>query len=144
VIGKYGTLPKTVVAVDFDLAWQQQPCHDVALMIDAIASRYHSWSNEIVMWGSENGNRIHVAYENARIVDIACRIAIPQDHNDFANGVITLAIRCDWLLVLSNDALAEPNLDVLPAAARGSNAARFASNPIEFLKGLSSGKFHLE
>jgi hypothetical protein len=51
LIDKYGTLPQSVAAEDFDLAWQQQPGCDVAPLVDAIAPRYHSWSNEILMWG---------------------------------------------------------------------------------------------
>ncbi len=144
LIDKYGTLPKVAVAEDFDLAWQQQPSSDVTLIIDTLATRYRSWSNDILMWGSENGNRIHVAYENTRIAEVSCRIAVPKEHEDFANGVIALANRCDWLLVLTNDALAEPDVDLLLAAVRESNAARFATNPIEFLDGLSSGKYHPE
>lgn len=144
LIYKYGTLPKVLVAEDFDLAWQQQPGSDVNRIIDAIAPRYRSWSNDILMWGSENGNRIHLVYENTRVAEVSCRISVPQEHENFANGVITLASRCDWLLVLTNDALAEPNGNLLLAAVRESNAARFAANPIEFLDGLSSGKYHPE
>ena len=96
------------------------------------------------MWGSENGNRIDVVYENTRITEVSCRIAVPQEHEVFACGLIALAIRYDWLLVLSNVSLAEPNVDLLLAAVRESNAAEFTTNPIEFLDGLSSGKYHPE
>ena len=142
LIDKYGALPQFVVAEDFDLAWQQQPGSDVALIVDAIAPRYHSWSNDILMWGSENGNRIHVVYETAKIVEVSCRIAVPIEHEEFANGVIKLAGHFDWLLVLTNDALSEPKLDLLLAAVRESNAAKFTANPLEFFDGISSGKYH--
>lgn len=145
-MGKYGTLPQSVIAEDYDLAWQQQPqpASAVALIVDSIAPRYHSWSNDILMWGSENGNRVHVVYETTKIVEVSCRIAVPLEHQEFAIGVTKLAGHFDWLLVLTNDVLAEPQLNLLLAAVRESNAAKFASNPIEFFDGLSSGKYHPE
>lgn len=144
LIAKYGTLPQSVIAEDFDLAWQQQPASDVALFVDSIAPRYQSWSNDIVMWGSENGNRVHVVYETAKIVEVSCRIAVPLEHVEFANGVTKLAGHFDWLLVLTNDVLAEPQLNLLLAAVRESNAAKFTADPIKFFDGLSSGKYHPE
>jgi len=144
LIAKYGTLPQSVIAEDFDLAWQQQPASDVTLIVDSIAPRYHSWSNDILMWGSENGNRIHVVYETAKIVEVSCRIAVPLEHEQFANGVTRLAGHFDWLLVLTNGVLAEPQLDLLLTAVRESNAAKFTANPIEFFDGLSTGKYHPE
>ncbi|ADG66817.1 hypothetical protein Plim_0973 [Planctopirus limnophila DSM 3776] len=96
------------------------------------------------MWGSENGNRIHFVYETARIVEVSCRIALPTEYKEFANGVTKLACHFDWLLVLTNDILAEPKLDLLLAAVRNSNAAKFTANPIELFDGLSSGKYHPE
>ncbi len=144
LIAKYGTLPQSVIAEDFDLAWQHQPASDVVLIVDSIAPRYHSWSNDILMWGSENGNRIHVVYESAKIVEVSCRIAVPHEHEEFANDVIELAGHFNWLLVLTNNVLAEPQLDLLLAAVRESNAAKFTANPIEFFEGLSSGKYHPE
>lgn len=144
LIDKYGTLPESVVAEDFDLAWQQQPHRDVSRIVDAIAPRYHSWSNDILMWGADNGNRIHVVYETAKIVEVSCRIAVPMEHEEFAIGVTKLAGYLDWLLVLTNDVLAEPKLDLLLAAVRRSNAAKFTANPLEFFDGLSSGKYHPE
>lgn len=144
LIDKFGTLPQCVIADDFDLAWQQQPGFDVAPMIDAIVPRYHSWSNDILMWGSENGHRIHVAYERTKIARVSCRIAVPQEYKTFAVGVIALAVRCDWLMVLTHDVPAEPNVDRLLAAVRQSNAGKFVANPTEFLDGLSSGKHQPE
>ncbi len=96
------------------------------------------------MWGSENGNRIHVVYEDQKIVEVSCRIAAPREHQDFAAGVISLAERCDWLLVLANETLAEPKVELLLTAVRNSNAAKFATNLLEFIEGLSSGKHHPE
>lgn len=119
LIAKYGKLPKAVIAEDFAEAWMQQPSCDVMCLIDAFATRYPSWSNDVLMWGSgNNGNRIHVVYEDGRIIDIevSCRIAAPREHQNFAAGIISLAKRCDWLLVLTDETLAEPNLELLLVA----------------------------
>lgn len=144
LIAKYGTLPQSVIAEDFVLAWEQQPASDVATIVDSIAPRYHSWSSGILMWGSENGNRIHVVYETEKIVEVSCRIAVALEHEEFAIGVTKLAGHFDWLMVLVNDVLAEPQLDLLLGAVRESNAAKFTANQIEFFDGLSSGKYHPE
>ncbi len=63
------------------------------------------------MWGSGNGIRIHVALEDTKIVEVSCRIGVPREHENFAVGVVSLAERCDWLMLLTNDFLAEPNID---------------------------------
>lgn len=145
LIEKYTTLPERAVAEDFAVAWLEQPTCDVIRLIDGFAPRYHSWSDDILMWGSgNNGNRIHVVFEGTKIAEVSCRIAVPQEHENFAVGVISLAERCDWLLVLTNDVLAEPNFDRLLTAVRESNAAKFAANPIEFFDGLSTGKYQPE
>lgn len=141
LIEKYTTLPERVVTEDFAVAWLQQPTCDVIPLIDAFAPRYRSWSHDLMMWGTgDNGNRIHVVFEDTGIAEVSCRIAVPHEHETFAIGVISLAERCDWLLVLANDILAEPSVDRLITAVRESNAANFSATPIEFLKGLSTGK----
>jgi len=140
LLERYGTLPLRVVRDDFDAAWKQQPSCDVPSLIDFFLPRYHSWSSDIRMWGAENGNRIHVVYDETRIVEVSCRIAIPHPHRNFAVGVISVAVQCDWMLVLNRDVLAEPGVDRLLAAVRESNAAKFSINPTEFLEGLSRGR----
>lgn len=145
LIEKYTTLPARVVTEDFAVAWLQQPTCDVIRLIDGFAPRYRSWSEDILMWGTgNNGNRIHVVFEDTKIAEVSCRIAVPQEHESFAVGVISLAKRCDWLLVLTHDVLAEPDVDKLLTAVRESNAAKFAVNPVEFFEGLSTDKYQPE
>lgn len=76
LIEKYTTLPESIVVEDFEEAWLQQPSCDVTCLIESFAPRYPSWADHILMWGSgNNGNRIHVVYEDNKIVEVSCRIA---------------------------------------------------------------------
>ena len=87
------------------------------------------------MWGSRNnGNRIHVVLEEERIVEVSCRLIAPDQQGNFAASIISLAERCDWVLILTEDILAEPQLELLLTAMRIFNASKFAIKPIEFLE----------
>ena len=87
------------------------------------------------MWGSRNnGNRIHVVLEEERIVEVSCRLIAPDQQGNFAASIISLAERCDWVLILTEDILAEPKLELLLTAMRIFNASKFAIKPIEFLE----------
>ena len=144
LVHRYNALPDQLSASDYEEAWSQQPTIDFTRVIDQFVSRYHSWSPEILMWGEENGNRIHVVYENAKIASVSCRICPGKPYSDFAAGVVSLAELCDWVMVLTHDVVALPCLETLIAAVAISNAEKFVTDPQAFLSGLSNGTYHPE
>ncbi len=144
LIAKFGTLPKAVIAGTLQKHGCSSPRCEVMCLIDAFRTSVSVLVKRYIDVGSENGNRIHVVYEDRKIVEVSCRIAVSREHQNFAAGVVSLAESCDWLIVLTNETLAEPKSEVLLTAVRNSNAAKFATNPLEFIEGLSTGMYHPE
>lgn len=144
LLRRYNVLPDQLNDRDYEEAWSQQPAIDVTCVIDQFVARYHSWSPEILMWGEENGNRIHVLYEEAKVVSVPCRICPGKPCSDFAAGVVSLAKLCDWVMVLAHQMVAEPCVESLVAAVANSNAQKFVTDPQAFMSGLADGTYHPE
>src|SRR5262249_9073999 len=63
-------------------------------VIDYFAPRAASWSDAILMWGEENGDRVHVVLDGGRVAAIVCRLDLRAFAEPFARGVLRLAEFC--------------------------------------------------
>lgn len=145
VVARFGCIPKALPPSEtWDWTWEHQPPGDYRQIIESFTETYPSWSPDILMWGSENGNRIHVVIEDGRVSEASARLTLREFSMEFAVGIISLAKHCDWLLALNGDTLSLPDQDALLTAVKESNAMKFVMNPIEFLEGIASGKYLIE
>src|SRR5215217_7731047 len=111
LIARFGCIPSDLPAeVADDERWwtQHQPPAGYTSMIETFAPPYKSWSDSILMWGEENGHRVHVVLEGERAVCITCRIDLRAFSHPFARGVLRLADFCGCMLWASPSRLFEP------------------------------------
>ncbi len=140
IVGRFGTVPTELPDEDDDWLWVWQPPADYRSVIEAFTHPYPSWSPDIRMWGSENGDRIHVIHERERVVGIACRLDVRRFSGSFASGLLHLTEHCDCLLLMPGSRLVQPTREALVAAIRASDELRFVTDPVGFFNGLSSGE----
>jgi hypothetical protein len=145
LIDRFGEIPESRTNTDeWAWLWDTQPPEDYHCMIESFTVPYKSWTPDIMMWGSENGNRLHVVMEAGRVVEVNARLCPGEKWIDFAEGIILLAKHCDWVLSLNDGKLFLPDFSVLTLAVLESNAMKFCKDPLEFLGGIGSGKYRPE
>jgi hypothetical protein len=107
--------------------------------LDEIAPRYRSWSEDILAWGSEDGDRVEVFHDAGIPSEAGLRIDMRRLDPAFITGVLAW-VRDTGLRLLDLD---ERQLDPTPGefalALRGSRAYRFVENPERYLTRLGLG-----
>ena len=145
LIDRFGAIPEARSATDaWDWVWNEQPPKNYLSVIESFTTAYKSWSSEMRMWGSENGNRLNIAMEADRVVEVSARLCPREEWISFAEGIVVLAKHCDWVLSLKGQKLFLPDLNTLTSAVTESNAMKFCKDPVEFLGGFGSGKYKAE
>jgi hypothetical protein len=98
-----------------------------------------SWSPDVEIWGTDDGNRIDLLLDGARVAEVYLRVDVRQLPNAFLNSVVKLAQRFDCLWVTADDMqVLEPGVRALAATIQNSEAARFVADPELFLDELSA------
>ncbi len=142
VLRHFGSVPADVPEESLsDIAWwsDMQPPADYETRIGQIAPRYDSWSDSISMWGSEQGDRIHVLLdepERRTVEEIVIRIDLRQFSRDFTAGIVRLAAEFDCVLWVEPHRVVEPTMRLLCEAILQSQSAAFMRDPEGFLKSL--------
>ncbi|WP_339527254.1 hypothetical protein [Pseudomonas sp. EA_35y_Pfl2_R111] len=89
-----------------------------------------SWSSDASMYGESDGDSIEI-WED----DIDCAIDVRNINAQFIKSILEIALKMDCLLVIHDSGkLIEPNITRLALALEDSNAAKFLSDPVSFLK----------
>lgn len=139
LLARFNDLPRELPS-DFSdgTCWSaQQPPADYAAVIDSFTSRYPSWSDEILMWGKENGDRVHVHVREGQVDCIVCRLDLRTFSPAFARGILRLATFCECVLCSRSERLFEPEWPLLIEAITDSDSMRFVSDPQGFITALS-------
>lgn len=105
-------------------------------LLDTLLPRYKSWSENILSWGEEAGNRISAYMSNNKIEGISARIDVRQDPVRFLNQLIVLANYCNAKLITDDYIDIKPNKGDLIGAIQSSDAMRFVNNPRGFIENL--------
>ena len=123
-----------------DIAWwaQVQPPAGYEERINHIASRYDSWSESISMWGSDEGDRIHLLLEeeSRRVEQVSVRIDLREFSRAFVAGVIQLASEFGCVLWVEPHTIIEPAMRPLCEAILQSRSAAFMRDPEGYLRSL--------
>jgi hypothetical protein len=122
-----------------DSAWRrQQPPSDYRDQISRPLPPAKSWSLEVLIWGSEDGDRIDILIENTRVANILVRIDARVQPSAFAQALSGLA--ASWECVLIDGAsgsVIQPDREAIRVALASSEAAAFVADPEAFLRQLS-------
>lgn len=118
---------------------QHQPPADFQSRVAAILPAYDSWSPHILMWGSENSDRIHICLDNARqrVEEVSIRLDLRQPYQQFARAIADLAQHADCVFATWPYQTFQPSFDRLIAEIAGSESARFVRSPHEYFKELA-------
>ena len=106
---------------------------DYAARLAAVASARRSWSDELETWGSEDGNRVDVWSEGGRVQRAMARVDVRRLDSKFGAALIHFVRSAGAVLVRADGLLVEPIINAYVGALRGSEAWRFASDPMTFL-----------
>jgi hypothetical protein len=103
---------------------------------DELLPRAKSWSKEIDIWGTDEGNRIDVHRQGASITSIFVRIDARHINHTFLMKFLEKCKNFNWLLVTQDKLVLSPSMIKLLEAIKKSHAFAFVSDPEEFLKNL--------
>lgn len=107
--------------------------------LDAVAPRAPSWSNEIQIWGTEDGNRIDIYLENGAPHDGLLRVDLRDPDPAFIRGTLAFLTASGCALESEDGRSVEPNAGEFLLALRGSRAFRFVEDPGRYLNRLRAG-----
>ena len=110
---------------------------DVSERIDMVLKRGSSWSRDILMWGTEDGNRINLCVKENVISELLVRLDLRDISRIVVNEIVRLAADLNCIFCTSDWKLIEPVVGPLVEAIAKSDAARFVAGPAEFLEKLS-------
>lgn len=118
---------------------QHQPPSDFRSRIGSLLPTYDSWSPEILMWGSEDSDRIHVCLDDARqrVEEITARLDLRRPYQAFARDVSELASYLRCVLAAWPYHTFEPSSERIIAEVASSESARFVHAPKKYLEELS-------
>jgi hypothetical protein len=142
VICEFGAPETQMSAVQWDsIDWwsQHQPPSDFQSRIAAVLPAYDSWSSDILMWGAEDSDRIHVCLDeaHARVEEVSVRLDLRRPCQQFAHAISDLAKHADCVLAAWPHHTFEPSFERLMSEISGSESARFVHAPREYFEELA-------
>jgi hypothetical protein len=110
---------------------------EILRKIEGILPRRDSWSEDLILWGDEDGNRLHAGLEAGRIVELTARIDLRQPPGSFPAQLVELAQYCGAWFSTGDGPPIPPDLHSLSDAVRHSDAFRFALDPHRYFGELA-------
>jgi hypothetical protein len=110
---------------------------DYAARLAAVAPVARSSTDELETWGSEDGNRVDVWSDGGRVQRVMVRVDVRRLDSKFGAALIHFVRSAGAVLVRADGLLVEPIINAYAGALRGSDAWRFASDPMTFLASQS-------
>jgi hypothetical protein len=109
---------------------------DYEKRLDSFLPKYFMWwRKEDLGWGSEDGNRIEIAFENLTIDYIFVRIDARNIDDSFLVNLVEFAQMCNgYLFLMKEKKFMLPDVDVLKEKLCSSEARLFVTNPTEYLE----------
>jgi hypothetical protein len=110
---------------------------EYARHLSAIAPAGSSWTNELQTWGTEDGNRVEVRFENGKPVRMIARVDVRRLDAKFGAMLLQFARTADALLLRADGLVVEPLVGAFGAALRTSAAWQYATDPATSLRSYS-------
>ena len=111
---------------------------DLLRVIDGMLVRRKSWSENLVLWGEENGNRIDIFLEEGKIANVNARIDLRQPSVAFLELLLKIARYCGAHFRTEDELDIPAEKERILEAIRHSEAFRFVSDPQRFFEELKS------
>jgi hypothetical protein len=108
-------------------------------LLSAIAPPLSSWTPELEMWGTEQGDRIDVCLTNGRPSEARVRFDLRRPAEEFWLGIAQFVAAAGTSLESETGLKVPPRLAELKAALEGSRAARFVEDPARYFNRLRAG-----
>jgi len=124
---------------DTECAWKdRQPDSEFKTVLGEILPPSKSWHEELLTWGNDEEHDIQVWVENEIIDGIHIRLDLNQNLNELIIKVVKVAKTLNCVLFFPElNSVVEANEFELNKALKKSNAAKFVTNPQEFLNEIS-------
>ena len=122
-----------------ECAWKdRQPDSEFKAVLGEILPPSKSWHEELLTWGNDEEHDIQVWVENEIIDGIHIRLDLNQNLNELIIKVVKAAKTLNCALFFPElSSVVEANEFELNKAITKSNAAKFVTNPQEFLNEIS-------
>jgi len=106
--------------------------------LDAALPRLPIATKGIMSWGTDDGDRVDVCLEDARVVEVRARFDAREAHPAFAELVATFAEWANAMFVTEEGEIVEADAAALLRELRNSSAHRFAVDPETYLDELGN------
>jgi len=97
-----------------------------------------SWTSEIKIWGDDEGDNIHVVYDDAKISEITVRFDLRDISLDLLTGAASLAQHFECCCMSESFHVFKPDTENIVEAIRTSPASEFIRSPKRFFKEWST------
>ena len=120
------------------MIWRRMPIERLTSEIDAKFSAKESWSDNLLLWGSDREILIKLWTEDGRPDAVSARIAVNRLSVESLDRLLALASCFDCELYLREaQTIIRPHRDVLLQYIATSTPYRFVKNPLAFFDQLS-------
>jgi hypothetical protein len=135
LIEHYGQIPATISNDDYDSVewWNEVPEPD-RNEIEKILLPTKNWSDYVLNWGSDRGNRLTLYYghedegKEGLLLSVELRTDLRQEFpevRDFVLAMVALAKKYEWCFLADNAAVLMPDYDALAKDMSISSAQDF-------------------
>jgi len=134
----YGRIPETVSNDDYDnFDWWEGVAEPSRLEIENILLPTKNWSDYVLKWGSDRGDRLTLYYgtedegKEGLLISVELRIDLRREFKevrDFILSMIALAKKHEWCFLNDGNAVLIPDYEILAKDMSLSNAQDFVDN----------------
>ena len=127
---------------DTTCAWiENQPTEDLDVIFSNLLPKAKSWSEDLVIWGSDKKHDISVWEEEGVITSIGLRIDLRENITSLMTGFCDASIKLNCVLFIpGQEVMFKPNVFELKQYIFKSNAAKYVSDPYGYLNELSKNE----
>jgi hypothetical protein len=110
---------------------------DILRKIEGILPRRESWSEDLILWGEEDGNRVNAVMEEGRLAELTARFDLRRPPGSFPAQLVELARYCGARFSTADGRPIPADLHTLSEAVRHSDASRFVVDPHRYFSELA-------
>jgi hypothetical protein len=118
---------------EFDWWYSQQPAPTTKEQIGRCLPPMKSWSSDLVLWGTEGGDRFQLVLDNNKVVEVTAFVDARDINMKFINCLLDIAYESKAMLVTHDYVVISPEKSLLMERIECSKAFEFAQNPTAFL-----------
>jgi hypothetical protein len=135
-------LPEDVIAEE---SWwvYESLSEDYISQLDRFVRSTVSWSQNIELYGGQDGNCVEIVRSKGHVVSLFARIDLRQFDSTFAEGLLAFAQSQKCSLVTFDGRIVVSEIRQLIVALKDSRAFRFVSDPFAYFEVLNAHPIEL-